>query len=381
MHMRGKLITLVCVILSFMTCLLGIGYAAISGELHITGDAVFGSFPIYITEVERYSASAATNALNKTIYSITFMNSKITLDGCQDGESSSDVVLAITVENASTDNDYAYIGVIGAEEIADLTVGVYADAECTVDLDCFNGVVQKRNGGGEKQRLTFYVKLSHTQDVSTEYNPILAFRFVEAEDMAEAAKQAVAHKFLQVLNNETKYKTLTDAMFVKQQYVNRNDQRNWLASYIGNVPGAYDEDKTVVNELLGTLQLYINEEIVDVTCIINRSNFDANNSTGDLYTAVSGTIFRGCEMALYMFAPDSTAYVMVFTKKSTNADWEQIGTEMYEGTATVSNYFVVDNKLGSFDTSSWRSNQAYHGVNTNSTLENIIKACLREQAS
>ena len=93
------------------------------------------------------------------------------------------------------------------------------------------------------------------------------------------------------------------------------------------------------------------------------------------------------EMTIYM-TPDNLAsnsilstiknvYVGVFTQVTDSGGkttWEQLG-DLYHGTAQCNDY--DSNIFNGFDrsinTDRWRSSQAYHGVKSNSTIENVIK--------
>ena len=66
-------------------------------------------------------------------------------------------------------------------------------------------------------------------------------------------------------------------------------------------------------------------------------------------------------------------YAMVFTKPSANSKWEQVGEEMYAGTAQVVGY-VGGTTTGSFDTGTWRSSQEYHGVSASAKISTLVKA-------
>lgn len=384
--MNGRLKTVICIVLSFMMCFLGIGYASVVDTLHITGSAKYTSqYPVYITNVEYYYGNYTANALNSKVYEETFLNSSISLAAYrsygQTSSAGSYLTVAVTVKN-STRRDYAYQSVTGATDISELTVGVYKDANCTVALNNANGIVAGRNAADEEQTLTFYVRFSHTYRWSARtYNPLLTFVFGTeiTEEEEESVGKTVSHKFLEILNTESKYNQLNTAIDG-----NYDGSQYWTGTFIGNVAGSQNEDSLLLRELFGgTLTLTINDAVVDVTCIIKREDIDSNTSTG-MTATIGGTQYRGCEMTLYMttaklndmnYDDYPTVYCMVFTRVSADAEWEQIGEEMYEGTARVVGY-MGEATGGSFDTGTWKSSKRYHNKATGTSINDLMKALL-----
>lgn len=375
-----------CMLLSFMVLFLGVGYAAVTGTLSVSGEVTYDfQYPVYITDVRLYYENNTSNALNSATYDQLFLNSSVTLAAYRSwGQTSATgtyVILAVTVQN-STERDYAYQNVIGADDVAYLTVGVFKDAACTVALTSSNGIVEGKNAQGEEQSLTFYVRMSHTRNSQRTYNPLLTFNFTTeiSEKEEETVRDTVSHKFLEILNNDTKYAQLLDEM--NENY--NSSKGDWTVSYIGNVAGSHDDDSEYLMEAFdGALTLNLGGAEVNVTCIIKRENIDGDYTTGDSYK-INSTTYRGCEMTLYMTTADFAnysyndrvpVYAMVFTKTSANMDWEQIGETMYRGDAQVVGY-VGGDSTGSFDTGQWRSTEVYHGVPSRSTIAAILNAAL-----
>ena len=205
---------------------------------------------------------------------------------------------------------------------------------------------------------------------------ISEFDYSITEEETEEVNKTLAQKFLEILNDTENYNTLVTAMDD-----NYNGSQAWTASYIGNVAGSSNEDTIILADLFdGSLSLDVNGISVDVTCIIKRENIDNKNSTGVSYT-VNRTTYRGCEMTLYLTTANfdqlsyndyPPVYAMVFTKDQ-NSDWVQIGEEMYAGTAQVVGY-VGGTTTGSFDTGTWRSLSAYHGVAAGASITTLIQA-------
>lgn len=199
-----------------------------------------------------------------------------------------------------------------------------------------------------------------------------------SQEETEEVNKMLSQKFLEILNNSTDYATLANAMSA-----NYNASKGaWTASYIGNVAGSSSDDTTLLLGLFdGDLSLEVNETVVNVTCIVKRENIDGSNNTGDSYN-VGNVTYRGCEMTLYLTTANfdylsyndyPPVYAMVFTKPSRNAEWIQVGEEMYEGTAQVVGY-VGGTTTGSFDTGTWRSSIPYHGIASGATISTLIQA-------
>ena len=342
---------------------------------------------MYITNIITSSVSNTNNALSSVTFDGPFMNASISLARYQSwGQTSSSgsyIVLGVTVSNA-TNRDYAYQSVTGADDISNLTVGVYKDASCTTLLNNSNGIVPGKSSSGEEQTMTFFVKLSHTQRSQQTYNPMLTFNFsteITKEETEEVTKN-VSQKFAEILNETVDYSTLISSMDN-----NYDGSRDWTATYIGNVTGSTDEDTAILLDLFGdSLSVNLDGATVNVTCIVKRENVDGNSATGDTFT-VGGTTYEGCEMTLYLTTADlnalsyddyPTVYAMVFTRVSEDSVWEQIGEEMYEGTAQVVGY-SGGMTSGSFDTGTWRSSETYHGIASNATIHTLIQAAVSEE--
>lgn len=157
------------------------------------------------------------------------------------------------------------------------------------------------------------------------------------------------------------------------------DQSSTTGAYVGNVVGSSSNDTKVLDELFdGNLHLMLADpqtgELTktNLTCMIKEEDLDNDGKA---------------EMTIYMTPDDlsdagiwstiKNVYIGVFTQV-TDTDgttkWEQLG-ELYHGTSQCNDY--DSNIFNGFDqsinTDRWRSSQAYHGVKSGSTLENVIK--------
>lgn len=369
----------ICALLSVLICALGIGYAQVTGELSIKGNATYKYvYPVEIVEngiqvVKRGNTSVDT--FRVLSQDGTFMNASVTLN------QGSYILLAVTVRNNTT-RDYAYKNVT-TEETYNVSVGVYQKDDCKETLsNDVNGTV--RAGG----TLTFYVRLTNNSSGrKAEFEPRHTYHFTTeiSDEEREEARKAVGEKFLEILNNPTDYGTLTTAI-----ENNFDGNRDWTATFIGNVTGSTAEDTQILENLFdGKLSLQINGATVDVTCIVKRENIDGDKTTGDDYTVTTKdgktTSGVGCEMTLYLTTHNlNTAtvlvpvYAMVFTRYEGNTNWTQIGESMYQGQAQVVGY-AGGYTSGSFDTGTWVSTATYHGEKEGQGIKALIAAWEKSQ--
>lgn len=214
------------------------------------------------------------------------------------------------------------------------------------------------------------------------------FNFTNVEN----ANKSLASIFLDILNDDGDYESLTTA--ISKNY---DGSRDWTASYIGNVSGASNDDIAILSQMFGgDISLIIDSTKYDVTCIVKLENIDGNNGTGMSYSITkesatggsSTTTYPGCEITLYLTTEDltktttgyATVYAMVFTKYSADSEWIQIGESMYEGTAEIVGY-VGGYSGGSFDTGKWKSSKEYHNLKSGSKISDLIQQYIKLQTT
>ena len=213
------------------------------------------------------------------------------------------------------------------------------------------------------------------------FQTIVNYQFGINVETEEAARDAIAEKFLNILNTSSTYETLVDAIDNKF-----DGYQEWTSNYIGNVGDATSDDAMTVNTLFaGQLQMIINGEIKPATVLIKHENLDNNPKTGDDYVAINssnGGRFEGygCEMTLYLTTdPLTTAnglaevYVCVFTcNRDDNGnivgDWYRIG-DSYKGVANIVGYNGEYGGTGSFVTDNWVSLANTYKVTSNYTYD------------
>lgn len=387
----------VCVMLSLMTCFLSVGYAAVTGNLSITGEAEYYAPPIFISSVKLVNSDGTLSVFDVDSLRGTVMGSTVNLPNA-----SSSVILQITVHNRSEDT-YGYNATIagtdtGSYSNPNITYHVYQDATCTTDLPQGGikedgvttvGTVVAPNGG----ETTFYIKFTYkdTSNITnTSLHSFLNFDFKTPLDtiIEDAAVDNAVDMFYDILNDhigDKDYNPLNTLMD------NAGSDRN--ISYIGNVAGANSTEVTKVEDLFdGQLKVNIDGEEKEVKFLLKRENIDGNTQTGsnvtlnytDRYGAQSVT---GWEMVMYMtteelvrngwleeiFGVKKTVYAVVFTSYDGGTTWEQLG-EMYQGTASVVEYDGSSGN-GSFSTDTWTSgDNNYYNTGTDATIEEILAA-------
>lgn len=203
------------------------------------------------------------------------------------------------------------------------------------------------------------------------------FSFSDASKAEAKLNTKLAENLSEILNEETQYDQLTQAMDDNYQ-----QGIGWTASFVGNATQSGSQQ--LLSDLFqGALSAQIDDEDVKITCIIKRENIDGNDATGDSYT-VDGITYSGCEMTLYVTTSDVDnlafntkipVYAMVFTRYSSDGEWVQIGSSVYEGTAAIVGYFGGTTN-GSFNTGEWRSSASYHGLSSGATIGALIKKWL-----
>lgn len=223
---------------------------------------------------------------------------------------------------------------------------------------------------GTRKDFTVTYTVGSGLSANTDWATRLNLRFGINVNGEKEALDVIEKKFLDILNTNTTYNQLIDALDNKY-----DGRQEWTSNYIGNVVGSSSEDSVALNTLFaGQLQITVGKDQMDATVLVKHENLDGNRSTGDDYVAVNkngtGSPFYGygCEMTLYLtIDPLNRAgayvpvYAVVFTcDRDANGnivgDWYRIGST-YAGTANVVSY-EGGNGTGSFVTDNWIADAA-----------------------
>lgn len=362
--MKTWLKIMLCIALSFMCLFTSVGYAQLTRDLKIYGDAQLAPpKDIYIIDV---SGGNYINP-NTLAYTGTIINSDLTLR--QNSSGTYEANYAFTVFN-NTDDIYYYVAMVRGTS-SDEAEGSYSNPNIELKLDISLGDEIKP---GETRTVNVTANFLKGASTSDPYlHSIIEYQFstTKPESNDQAAVSGVLGKFAEILNNNEDYNDLISAMD-NTAGIGGILTGRVSDTYIGNVVGSESDDTEALNALFGeNMELNIDGVNTPVTIMIKRENIDGNKNTGD---------GDGNEMTLYITADPLNVtgkyipvYAVVYTKKS-GSEWYQIG-EIYMGTANVRSYGGISIRgTGSFNTDNWRRLDANGNRVNNDTIENIIKS-------
>ena len=380
--MNAWKVSATCMLLAFLCIFSSIGYAKLSGSLTIDGQInVQVPYGLFITAVEVADKPAPSN-LNTTRSTVTFVQYSTTVDStiraAKSGTATS-VTYKITVLN-NTNLTYSYrkiyyqtklTGYDGNDNIATADNRNKISVKCSLDSATAE---QKKVAPGDTLEFTVTYTVGRSMDGKKDWSTLINYQFGINVDGEREALDVIEKKFLDILNNNTTYLQLIDALDNKY-----DGYQEWTSNYIGNVKGSSSADSVAVNTLFaGQLQITVGKDNMDATVLIKHENIDWNNYTGDDYVAVhpngTGNPFYGygCEMTLYLtIDPLDTAgkyvpvYAVVFTcnrdwEGNKTSDWYRIGST-YAGKANVVTY-DGGNGTGSFVTDNWIADAATYEI-------------------
>ncbi len=367
--MKLWLKSLLCISLSLMCLFTCVGYAAVTGNLFVTGKLRI-EIPegLFITDIKEISKSNTDSSL-----SISFIGHSTTVQSVIGRKSSgaATAVYEITVLN-NTEREYAYRGLYYMTSYGNNS---YVS---TSNVNNKLGVVTSFPDGNRvapKESLTFRVTYTVGRSVSSslDLNTMLNFQFGINVDSIDKAYDIVHHKFMDILNVTSTYEQLVDVLDDKF-----DGEQEWTSNYVGNVGNAVDNDMMTVETLFaGQLTMMVNGQAQKAWVIIKHENLDGNEMTGDDYTVrynqYGDVTYRGCEMTLYMTVDPldkangwAPVYVTVFTcnrdaQGNTVSDWYQVG-DSYYGQANIVGYRGEYGGTGSFVTDNWKSYASSYSV-------------------
>ncbi len=365
---------LAAAMLSFMFAFMVVGYAALSDSFKVTGNAEIKiPYGLFITSIETTSESGVDKN------NVTFLDYSTTVDATisknpPSGSSwnqsypTGKVTYRITVFN-NTRFKYAYRDIYYQSGLYyNNSIGSANNSKIRIEESFPDGRTVEPG-----ESLTFDVTYTisagsrNNNDSNTDYRTLVNFQFGINVDRIEQATEVVHSKFLNILNTNSTYMELIDALDNKF-----DGSQEWTSNYIGNVTNASNEDSFLVNQLFaGQLQITVGKDEYPATVLIKHENLDGSDLTGDDYTATAngGSLTRtGCEMTLYLTIDPlnrADAYVPVYASVFTRdrapdgsglSDWYETG-DMYLGTANVVTY-NGGTGTGSFVTDNWRSSSA-----------------------
>ena len=313
--------------LLFMSLFIGMGYAALSDNLFIQGDANIEGKPfegVYIYEVSVYSASGAANVSNEYIKPTNFsQNVRASANG-------GSITYKVTFHNNSNVT-YWYIR---SDFISDFESNGLIGASGGITIltkDHPNDTYSSFNSSDWIPPDTYrevYITYTYGAGAQSYQSTFVNYMFGVKMD-------SVHDQFLAALNDSTSggaYELISEAFDEKYE---ETGQR-----VIANV----GDEEELFNTLFGSnLSINVDGEEVPVTVVIRRENVDGR-TTGDTYSSGGGS---GCEYTVYITvdaldSPTGKAitYAVSYSKGGTadvGGAWYQLG-ELYEGTADRIDY-------------------------------------------
>lgn len=341
-------VLMLCVIF-LSTFLLGIGYAAVSTTLSITG-ATQADPPVavYIIQTEVTSGTATVIGTSGTV-----LNSTVTLAN----NASAQAVIRVTLWN-NTEYPYTFNGLsytTGADTYDNTAIAVSSDIAKGTEL-----------AAGERTVMNVIFKYKKGVSTNKVLNSVINISYVPPEEyIPEIAVKGAIGQFGAILNDPVSYNKLVTAMD------NTGFTDRWSNSYIGNVAGATDADSKAVNELFNVdgkslLELDIKGDgtMTNVTAMIKRENiYGSSEKEMTIYMTgekITGSLIRHTDLQVF---------VAVYVKNDAG-EWVQKG-ELFEGTAKSNAYFAGWND-DSINTDTWKSTKVYNGVKSGSDIESVL---------
>ena len=338
--------------LSLMCLFMCIGYATLSDNLSISGNASATPPPepdgIYISKVEIFSSSGMSSDASTTIVLPT--NLKTSVNALTRGAS---ITYAITVNN-KTDMTYWYLGTnieskADSNNLINTTNGI---SITTKDSSSSSSTAfDKSDWVPPHTERTFYATYVFGSSAQGNITTLVNFSFgFQMESFSDG--------FLKVLNDKVSsygYYYLAGAF--DSNYAESG------STVVGNV-GC---DKEIFDNLFGSnLTVNINGTDLPVTILVERQNVDGKTATGDKYSG--NTSLSGCEYTVYITVDDlsspgskATVYAVSYTCGA-DGTWYQIG-ELYEGTCTVKDYDSSnDTYEGAFNVDNWTASEKEYTV-------------------
>ena len=347
--MKKRTIAFLLCALLLSTAFLGVGYAALTDELTVSGQGTAKVPKIVYISAATVSSGTVTNITR----SGTLLGSTVTLGA----SNSAQAVIHVTVKN-NTDYPDVFNGITyteGADTYDNTAIAVSASVKKGVEV---------ASGASTSFDVTF--KYKNGASTNRTLNSVLNLSFVPPDEyVPEIAVKGAIGQFSNILNDPVSMEKLSTAMDTVVGG-RAND------TYIGNVAGATDADSTVIDELftvdgkhLLTLDLKGDGTETNVTAMIKRE--DIGGSTAEemvIYMTgqeISGSLFRPMDVQVF-----AAIYV-----QNDTGEWVQRG-ELFEGTARSNNYSGGWGSHNSFNTDTWESTKAYNGVAAGSTIEQVL---------
>ncbi len=339
-------------VLSFSVIFVGVGYAALTDEMNISGEIMFvlpESDEVIIRKIDSITTTGSAVADMSDAWQIWPTNLVSTQTFGAVGDT---VTYTITAINQSNSIKYAYSGIICDTTVEgydnsyyDNGLSITVSAASGYDLD--DGIAP---GGTFAFQATY--TLTDASLVGQEIKTIINYQFgVHVESAGDAVINTAAEQFETIINTPTALSTL-------QTLMEANAGNTTTGGYVGNVAGSDSGDSATINQLFtdedGNNMLTITTTDgtqTEVTCIIKSETV----TVGGVEKNAMVIYMTANEISGNLFNPSTLdVYALVFVPGTTQ-DWVPLG-EMYVGTATSNNYEASwFGEHNSFNTDTWQT--------------------------
>ena len=388
MKSTRTIIAWLCLLISFMTLFLSVGYASVADTLIIDATASYTIPDPTGVVIENIAVVGGAAQTTKSSFMPSTTNAIISLSGT----SGQFATYEITFKNYSTTVKYAFNEVISPSPVED---NAYLNNGLTVSTRLTDGTDAKyaaiAPGAELKIRATYTIGNGLPQSISTLFN----YEFIVHVDSAgDYAAEKSLERFAEILNSDTTYtaeeasallgQTVTEPMTKMEilQEIMSTQGGGWLDTgyYVGNVvtnPAAGSKEalhsKVLAELFAGDLSLNLYDPSTNtmketgMTCLIKEQEICGGGSKEMILYMTAEELNGKCNTSgLFTGAYENryvTVYAVVFTL--VGEEWVQLG-DIYDGQANPNNYSGGgrNSAANSFRTDSWRSTAKSYDVIT-----------------
>jgi len=375
------IIAWLCLLISFMTLFLSVGYASVADTLIIDATASYTIPDPTGVVIENIAVVGGAAQTTKSSFMPSTTNAMISLSGT----SGQFATYEITFKNYSTTVKYAFNAVISPSSVED---NAYLNNGLTVSTKLTDGTDAKyaaiAPGAELKIRATYTIGNGLPQSISTLFN----YEFIVHVDSAgDYAAEKSLERFAEILNSDTTYtaeeasalldQNITEPMTKMEilQEIMSTQGGSGTGYYVGNVVGSGNLHSTVLGELFEddlALNLYDpatgQMKETEMTCLIKEQEICGGGTKEMILYMTAETISGKCDRlgsGGWVQSTPIDVYAVVFTYVGT--EWVQLG-DIYEGQANPNNYdaplLTYKPDANSFRTDSWVSTAKSYDVIT-----------------
>ena len=233
--MKTWKISVICILLAFLCSLSAIGFASLSSSMEINGTVkVDIPYGLFITSVTTRGMSSVDSN------SVSFIQNSTAIDSTVDKKNNvaSTVTYTVTVLN-NTKLTYSYRGIYYQTNLTGYNGNNSVDTangDRKIGVTCSLATVSAENkkvAPGETLTFTVTYTFGKRMDANTQWKTLVNIQFGINVDGEREALEVVEDKFLNILNTNSTYHQLIDALDNKF-----DGSQEWTSNYIGNVTGS-----------------------------------------------------------------------------------------------------------------------------------------------